>query len=375
VVNNVGIGTATPTAKLEVQKTANSGGPFDEGIRSDMFTTGPNNVGGRTFSLTPNDGNRNIGWQGHATRASRNWGVDGNAAWSSLVNQESWSDARVVGVRGFADGNFALDPDNIRGVWGIGINPQTGGMAWGGWFDGRLWASTGVVEGPSDEQLKQNIVPLSGALGVIAQLGPKAFEFRVEEFPTLALDSRQRYGFIAQEVEEVLPALVSDIQQPAHLDEMGNELNAGVAFKAMNTTDLIPWVVAAIQEQQAQISEQAALIQQMQEQLGDCCSQLVPDGKLRGMEPATPALGERLLTIVPNPVSAYTAIGYTLERGGRVMLLLTGSDGRQMQVLHEGRMEAGSYQHDWHTAQLAAGMYHITLLLDGEPLVKRAVKL
>jgi hypothetical protein len=102
---------------------------------------------------------------------------------------------------------------------------------------------------------------------------------------------------------------------------------------------------------------------------------MIHSGDQRGMVPVGNAPAERLLTIVPKPVAPYTAVGYTLERGGRVMLLLTGSDGRRMQVLHEGHMEAGQYQHDWHTAQLAAGVYHITLLLDGEPLVKRAVKL
>jgi hypothetical protein len=141
-------------------------------------------------------------------------------------------------------------------------------------------------------------------------------------------------------------------------------------------------LIGAIQEQQvgnealqAQLAEQATRLDQLEAQLGDCCSQMIQGGDLRGMEPAGPTPGERLLTIVPNPVSEFTAIGYTLERGGRVMLLLTSSDGRQMDVLHEAHMEAGQYQHDWHTAQLAAGVYHITLLLDGEPLVKRAVKL
>jgi hypothetical protein len=43
-------------------------------------------------------------------------------------------------------------------------------------------------------------------------------------------------------------------------------------------------------------------------------------------------------------------------------------------VLSEAQREAGEYQQVWSTEHLAPGVYHITLLLDGEPLVKRAVK-
>ena len=57
------------------------------------------------------------------------------------------------------------------------------------------------------------------------------------------------------------------------------------------------------------------------------------------------------------------------------MLLLNSSDGKQLQVLHEGAMDKGEYSRVWNTTQLAPGMYYLTLLLDGEPLVKRAVKL
>ena len=37
--------------------------------------------------------------------------------------------------------------------------------------------------------------------------------------------------------------------------------------------------------------------------------------------------------------------------------------------------EAGQYQYEWNTGNLSPGMHYVTLLLDGEPIVKRAVKL
>jgi hypothetical protein len=66
---------------------------------------------------------------------------------------------------------------------------------------------------------------------------------------------------------------------------------------------------------------------------------------------------------------------YTLERAGRAQLLVNSGDGRHLRVLSEAQLEAGEYQHVWNTAHLAPGVYYVTLLLDGEPLAKRAVKL
>ena len=57
------------------------------------------------------------------------------------------------------------------------------------------------------------------------------------------------------------------------------------------------------------------------------------------------------------------------------MLLVNSSDGKQLQVLEEVRRGAGQYQRVWHTSHPVPGIYHVTLLLDGEPLVKRAVKM
>jgi len=84
---------------------------------------------------------------------------------------------------------------------------------------------------------------------------------------------------------------------------------------------------------------------------------------------------ERALRIQPNPVGERTTVYYTLERGGRMQLLVNSTDGKQLRQLSEATQEAGQYQYEWNTGNLSPGMYYVTLLLDGEPIVKRAVKL
>ena len=62
----------------------------------------------------------------------------------------------------------------------------------------------------SDARLKKNITPLSNMLPRVAQLNPVHFNWRSEEYPDLALGDETQLGLIAQDVERVLPELVSD---------------------------------------------------------------------------------------------------------------------------------------------------------------------
>ena len=80
---------------------------------------------------------------------------------------------------------------------------------------------------------------------------------------------------------------------------------------------------------------------------------------------------ERLLRIAPNPFTDRTTLYYALERAGRAQLLVNRSDGRDLFVLSDAQREAGAYEVKRDTNALLPGMYYVTLLLDGEPVVKR----
>lgn len=69
----------------------------------------------------------------------------------------------------------------------------------------------GAIAGacPSDARLKRAITVLAPSLDRVARLRPVEFSWRANEFPEQALGDQREMGLIAQEVEEVLPALVS----------------------------------------------------------------------------------------------------------------------------------------------------------------------
>ncbi len=57
-----------------------------------------------------------------------------------------------------------------------------------------------------------------------------------------------------------------------------------------------------------------------------------------------------------------------------MQLLANSADGKELRVLDEAQRESGDYQYAWDTGGLAPGIYYVTLLLDGQPVVKKAVK-
>jgi hypothetical protein len=63
---------------------------------------------------------------------------------------------------------------------------------------------------PSDARLKEKIAPIEGALSSVLALRGISFEWRRNEFPDMGLPEGRHYGFVAQDVERVLPEVVKE---------------------------------------------------------------------------------------------------------------------------------------------------------------------
>jgi hypothetical protein len=108
--------------------------------------------------------------------------------------------------------------------------------------DGTIYAQNTTVQSASDVRMKENIINSNDGLNVISALRPVRFDFK-EGFGN---NKKNQLGFIAQEVEKVFPYIV-DV-----LDEKAED---GSYYKSLGPAGLIPVLVKAIQEQQAQIEE------------------------------------------------------------------------------------------------------------------------
>lgn len=106
--------------------------------------------------------------------------------------------------------------------------------------------ATAWAYGPSDGYLKTNFQPLDGSLAKLMALKPQGFDY---------LDGRKnKVGFLAEDIVEILPYLVT------------KDLESGTS--ALFTTDLIPYMIKGMQEQQAMIDEQVQRIRALEMRLG-----------------------------------------------------------------------------------------------------------
>jgi hypothetical protein len=103
-------------------------------------------------------------------------------------------------------------------------------------WGGTIHATSASITAISDRSLKTNIRPLETGLVEIIKLQPRRFDW-------INGDASNVAGFIAQEVEEVLPELVTD--------QMYSESETK---KALKMGDILPTLVSAIQQQQAIIA-------------------------------------------------------------------------------------------------------------------------
>jgi hypothetical protein len=105
----------------------------------------------------------------------------------------------------------------------------------------------------SDYRLKENIVPMTGALAKVSQLKPCTYKWK--------WNGSDGEGFIAHELAEVCPSAVSGEKDAieTYIDEEGNE-QTRIKPQGIDTSFLVATLTAAIQEQQATINALTARV-------------------------------------------------------------------------------------------------------------------
>jgi hypothetical protein len=181
-----------------------------------------------------------------------------------------------------------------------------------------------------------------------------------------------------------LPGLVKDCVHPARYDTLGNETDASINFKAINYTEIIPFLIAAVKEQQTQINNLTEIV-------NNCCGSgqihQHPNGDdesgngntqshnqsvmLSGMDNAY--LGQN----IPNPFSDETRIDYYIPDNlycgnGSCQIIFYDQLGR---VIQEAPIAASGFGSiNVGTKNLSNGILTYKLLVNGEVIdVKKMV--
>ncbi len=122
-------------------------------------------------------------------------------------------------------------------------------------FDGDL-AVSGSIFGLSDERLKIEKKRILNALDLLIQLHPNTYKFDTEKFSQLNLPESLQYGLLAQEVEAILPDLVST-----------TKFKNGEEFKSINYDALIALTIGAVKELHDKVEAQDQKIDELSNQV------------------------------------------------------------------------------------------------------------
>ncbi len=221
----------------------------------------------------------------------------------------------------------------------------------------------------SDERLKSNIKDITKSLDLILKLNPKTYDLTIpandQSTSQKLLPNGERYtnaepeilkdqaGFLAQEVKEIMPQLVS-------------QDNAG--YLSLNYIGLIPYLIDAIKEQDGKI-------QDLQTQLQTCCT-----NKLDGSEKSeierkkivenTPNTFASLEQNNPNPFNQQTLISYTIpDNCTNSSLHIYNLNGVELKSYAINQKGKGNVIVDGNS--LKAGMYLYTLICDGKEIATK----
>jgi len=222
---NVGIGTSSPIAKLDVR-----------GILA------ISNNAASYWALDRNDSDGSLTFTDTSTERMR---ID--ASGNLLVGKTGTS----LGSVGFqADGpngvtrisnSSTINSNTVWEVYSTGASTYRFyvGMA------GTVFATNTTISSLSDVRFKENIRDLDSGLAEIMALQPRLYDWKEGK----GANVKNARGFIAQEFEQVFPDLIDDWkEEPPEGEE---------AYKSVRA-DLIPVLVKAIQELNAKFEEYKA---------------------------------------------------------------------------------------------------------------------
>jgi hypothetical protein len=177
-------------------------------------------ISATTAMTLDTSGNLLVGTTNTVIWNTTNTGVVIGGSSASAIQVSRSGDASLLLNRTSSDGDIAIFARQGAAVGGISVN-----------------TSSTSFNTSSDYRLKENIVPMTGALATVAQLKPVTYKWKS--------NGSDGQGFIAHELAEVMPDCVTG--EKDGLDKDGNPKYQGV-----DTSFLVATLVSAIQELKAE---------------------------------------------------------------------------------------------------------------------------
>ncbi|UKN02512.1 tail fiber domain-containing protein [Paracrocinitomix mangrovi] len=323
--------------------------------------------------------------------SANNTGVRVAAIEGSFVNVGGYFGASgAAGSFQSTGGTFSAGGSNTN--YGIQASAPVGPNNFSGFFQGAPISVVGIVY-PSDQNLKTNIVDYDSSLIVINQLDPKTFNYTNANFPGMVVETGHQYGLIAQEVEQILPALVTEVTSPAEYDTLGNVIVPAYTYKGLDYESFIPILIGGVKEQQSIIEEQDSVINVQDSLINDlndrltnlenCLSNILPllcqinnsmveqndtkaQEQIRSLIDVELSDNQSIVLEqnVPNPFAERTVINFSIpETVQKAQIHFYNAAGQLIESVEITERGLGSL--NVYGSDLSRGIYTYTLVADG----------
>ena len=338
---NVGIGTDTPDDKLEVVGNVSS-----EGI---------------TVTKTGGSGTAVFERTGKAAM------IIGSGAQAGFTFDEDYRFQIQTNTRSEVLGRKLSSGANIMVI--NGANRNTGFGVYSPTekvhVNGNVFATSYLT--PSDSRLKKDIVDFKDGLNIINQLRPIKYQYNGKA----GLETKKDHiGIFAQDLQKAAPYLVEEFVHE-ETNEKGELLKQETYLK-IHDSEIKYLLINAIQEQQANIESQRAIIEQLEEELELVKDALkIKSGKndnnqlleINGAGTEKAYLGQN----APNPFEGEAIIEYFLpEETSNANIVVFDNTGKIIKELELEEKGAGTI--DLKMNEMPSGIYHYSLIINGKTM-------
>lgn len=318
----------------------------DNGTQVGISTTAPTS---KLHIMSP------LGFTGPSLTCERNDGTNQTNALDVIITSNGLpSVALGAGTINFTSRNLtpgttpdmAFSANNLdqqliiknNGDVGIGTNPTTGLYKLD--VNGMIRSTSLLVT--SDAKFKKDITPLKNANDIISKLQGVTYNWKTEEFKEKKFSTQKQIGFIAQEVEKVLPEAVTK-------DANGDY--------AVNYIEIIPVLTEALKQQNSKIEN-------LENQLAEIKAML---SQSKGNNVETLNDASTNFKLFPNPVSTnnLNLLVYT-KNEELVKVTIIDMQGKEVARTEINACANCTNKVNIDIAHLSNGNYNVSVLANGK---------
>lgn len=214
----------------------------------------------------------------------------------------------------------------------------------------------------SDQRFKRQITKIENASEIIKKLEGKTYYWKAEEFKEYGFNSIKQFGFIAQELEKVIPEAVAT-------DENG--------YKSVNYDMVIPILVQGTKEQLAVIENQQKQIDDLKKIVESLVSAITSNNSKINNSKNVNLSDKNSIVLnqnIPNPFAESTLITYNVSTdfisAQIIFMTIDGKIIKSLDVKEKGQGYLNVFAND-----LSSGIYSYSLIVDGKIIeTKKMIK-